>query len=198
MRTTVDIEEGLLDEVVKITGEKSKSKALNKALEDYIRRKRIQELRAALGTIDLVDNWYELRHMEPRLLMIIIDTSVWVQGFRLRAAPERLEVDRLLARDEAAVVGVVLAEVLQGARNPREFEELRGWLTALPYLEETRDTWARVGGLSYQMHRNGTPVSLLDLVIAALALEDNCAVYTLDEHFQRIPGLQLHQVGKTN
>ncbi|MBF8268103.1 MAG: Antitoxin of type system, VapB [Dehalococcoidia bacterium] len=66
MRTTVDIEEGLLEELVKLTGEKSKKKALNKALEEYIRRKRIQELRAALGTIDLVDNWYELRHMEPR------------------------------------------------------------------------------------------------------------------------------------
>ena len=66
MRTTLDIDEGHLEELVKLTGEKSKSKALNKALEEYIRRKRIQELRAALGTIDLVDNWYELRHMEPR------------------------------------------------------------------------------------------------------------------------------------
>lgn len=66
MRTTLDIDEGLLEELVKLTGEKSKSKALNKALEEYIRRRRIEELRAMLGTIDLVDNWYELRHMEPR------------------------------------------------------------------------------------------------------------------------------------
>ncbi|MBF8268104.1 MAG: PilT protein domain protein [Dehalococcoidia bacterium] len=129
--------------------------------------------------------------------MVIVDTSVWVQGFRLRAAPERSEVDRLLARDEAVMVGVVLAEVLQGARDPKEFEELRVWLTALPYLEETPDTWVRVGDLSYQLRRNGTPVSLLDLVIGVLALENNCAVYTLDEHFQRIPGLQLHQAGQT-
>ena len=66
MRITVDIDEGLLKEAVTLTGEKSKSKALNKALEDYIRRKKIDELRAMLGTIDLVDNWYELRHMDPR------------------------------------------------------------------------------------------------------------------------------------
>ena len=66
MRTTVDIEEGLLEELVKLTGEKSKNKALNKAIEEYVRRRRIEELRAMLGTIDLVDNWYELRHMEPR------------------------------------------------------------------------------------------------------------------------------------
>lgn len=66
MRTTVDIKEGLLEELVKLTGEKSKNKALNKAIEEYVRRRRIEELRAMLGTIDLVDNWYELRHMEPR------------------------------------------------------------------------------------------------------------------------------------
>jgi metal-responsive CopG/Arc/MetJ family transcriptional regulator len=66
MRTTLDLDEGLLEELVKLTGEKSRSKALNKALGEYVRRRRIEELRAALGTIDLVDNWYELRHVEPR------------------------------------------------------------------------------------------------------------------------------------
>ena len=130
--------------------------------------------------------------------MVIIDTSVWIQGFRLNAAPERLEVDRLLAGDEAAMVGVVLAEVLQGARNPRELEELRVWLTALPYLEETMDTWIRVGNLSYQLRRNGTSIPALDLLIGTLALEHGCAVYTLDEHFQRIPGLELYNAEKSD
>jgi predicted nucleic acid-binding protein len=127
--------------------------------------------------------------------MIVIDTSVWVQGFRVSAALERSEVDRLLARDEVAMVGVVMAEVLQGARNPEEFEELRTWLMALPYLEETRQTWVRVGDLSYQLRQRGLAVGVLDLVIATLALEHGCAVYSLDEHFQRIPGLVLYQAG---
>jgi UDP-N-acetylmuramyl pentapeptide synthase len=64
MRTTVDIEEGLMEELVKLTGEKSK--ALNKALEEYIRRKKIDKLWSMAGKMDLIDNWYELRHMEPR------------------------------------------------------------------------------------------------------------------------------------
>ena len=66
MRTTMDIDRKLLDDVVALTGEKTKGKAVSKALEEYIRKKRIEELRAMAGTIDLVDNWYELRHMEPR------------------------------------------------------------------------------------------------------------------------------------
>ncbi len=66
MRTTLEIDERLLEEVTQLTGEKSKGKAVNRALEEYIRNKRIEELRAMAGTVDLVDNWYELRHMEPR------------------------------------------------------------------------------------------------------------------------------------
>ncbi len=66
MRTTLDIDEKLLEDVAALTGEKKKGKAVSKALEEYIRRRRIEELRAMAGTIDLVDNWYEWRHMELR------------------------------------------------------------------------------------------------------------------------------------
>jgi hypothetical protein len=37
---------------------------------------------------------------------------------------------------------------------------------------------------------------MADLLIAVLAMEPDCPVYTLDEHFQRVPGLRLHQVGE--
>ncbi|MEE9284235.1 MAG: type II toxin-antitoxin system VapB family antitoxin [Dehalococcoidia bacterium] len=69
MRTTLDLDRRLLDEVTEMTGEKSKSRAVNKALEEFVRRKKIEELRKAIreGRFrDIEDNWYELRHMEPR------------------------------------------------------------------------------------------------------------------------------------
>ena len=65
MRTTIDVDERLMDQVEAITGEASKNKAVNKALEDYVRRVRIEELVASLGKLDLdLDDWYEFRHME--------------------------------------------------------------------------------------------------------------------------------------
>lgn len=65
MRTTIDVDERLLAQVAAITGESSKSKAVNKALEEYVRRVRIEELLASLGKLDLdLDDWYEFRHME--------------------------------------------------------------------------------------------------------------------------------------
>jgi Arc/MetJ family transcription regulator len=66
MRTTLEIDEKLIEDVTKVTGEKSLSKAVSKALDEYIRRKKIDRLWALAGRIDLVDSWYESRHTEPR------------------------------------------------------------------------------------------------------------------------------------
>ena len=64
MRTTLDVDADLLDAVVDTTGERSKSKAVNKALEEYIRRKRVAELREIAGNIALVNNLRELEALE--------------------------------------------------------------------------------------------------------------------------------------
>lgn len=65
MRTTIDVDRCLLDKVVEITGEASKSKAVSKALEEYVRRMRIEHLLGLLGKLDLdLDDWYEFRHLE--------------------------------------------------------------------------------------------------------------------------------------
>ncbi len=65
MRTTLELDEKLVAEVVTITKEKNKGKAVNKALSEYIRRIRTEELISMLGKTDLdLDDWYDLRHMD--------------------------------------------------------------------------------------------------------------------------------------
>ena len=58
MRTTLDIDTELLDSVLAATGEKTKSKAVNVALKEYIRRQLVQELIDSWGTI-VVDDYRE-------------------------------------------------------------------------------------------------------------------------------------------
>ena len=43
MRITVDIEENELNELLKLTGEKKKSSAVNKVVTDYLNRKKAKE-----------------------------------------------------------------------------------------------------------------------------------------------------------
>ena len=57
MRTTLDIDEDLLDAVAKATGERSKSKAVGKALEEYVRGRAYDKLLAMAGTMEFDEDW---------------------------------------------------------------------------------------------------------------------------------------------
>lgn len=61
MRTTLDIDSALLESVVEATGEKTKSRAVNAALQDYIRRMKIEELRSMAGKLPVDDTRAEQR-----------------------------------------------------------------------------------------------------------------------------------------
>ncbi len=43
MRITVDIDDAVLGELLKITGEKMKSPAVSRAVEEYVKRKKAKE-----------------------------------------------------------------------------------------------------------------------------------------------------------
>ena len=47
MRTTISIDPGMLAELVKVTGARSRSAALNRAAEEYVRRKKLTQLKDA-------------------------------------------------------------------------------------------------------------------------------------------------------
>ena len=66
MRTTLDIDSRLLDSVVSATGEKSKSRAVNSALKEYIRRKHVQELIDSWGTVIVDDHSPRALELEGR------------------------------------------------------------------------------------------------------------------------------------
>ena len=66
MRTTLDIDSALLDSVVEATGEKTKSRAVTTVLQDYVRRAKIEEIRAMAGKIPLEDTRAEQREADRR------------------------------------------------------------------------------------------------------------------------------------
>jgi predicted nucleic acid-binding protein len=124
--------------------------------------------------------------------VVLADTSVWIPFFNDPGSPQKRELDRLLDADGVALVGVVLAELIQGCRTAREAEVIASRLTALPFLETTFAVWRRAGELSFGLRRRGVTLPLSDLVVAAAAMEHRCRVYTLDPHFELVAGLPLH------
>jgi len=59
MRITVDIDEKILDQVTKLTGEKKKGPALSKAIEEYVRRKMAAEFGRMLLAGELAGSFAE-------------------------------------------------------------------------------------------------------------------------------------------
>lgn len=64
MRTTLDIDDKLLDEVVRISGKKGRSRAVQAALEEYVRQRRRELLLELPAQIGIEENWQDLREAE--------------------------------------------------------------------------------------------------------------------------------------
>jgi predicted nucleic acid-binding protein len=93
------------------------------------------------------------------------------------------------------VIGELLAGFSTGSRAAKNQKELSDFL-ALPqitHLVIDRRTAQRYADVYHGLQRAGTPVPTNDLWIAASALEFGFAVFTFDQHFRHILGLQFGQ-----
>ena len=64
MRTTLNIPDDLINEVQKVSGEKSKTKAIVKSMKEYIKQKKIMELLALKGKVGIDYDWEEEERSE--------------------------------------------------------------------------------------------------------------------------------------
>ena len=64
MRTTIDIDPEALEDALAATGEKSRSRVVNRALRELVRQRRLTELRELAGNIEIDDNLAELKELE--------------------------------------------------------------------------------------------------------------------------------------
>ena len=64
MRTTLNIDDDLLDQVMQYTESSNRSEAVRRALKAYIRQQELQQARAMRGTIEIDETWRELRALD--------------------------------------------------------------------------------------------------------------------------------------
>ncbi len=120
---------------------------------------------------------------------VLADTSVWIDYFRRGDSPAARTLDSLLEEKKVVLCGVVELELLQCAR-PAESEMLRELMTALPFIETERADFQRAGELLRELRDKGVQIPATDGVIAALCGRHGLALFTLDKHFEHIPGIK--------
>ena len=91
------------------------------------------------------------------------------------------------------ICGVVLFELVQGVRTEDEKAKVLDALSNLSYAEMTKDLWQKAGELSASVKKKGLNLPLSDIFIAALAIEHNLQIFTLDKHFEQIPTVKIYK-----
>ena len=123
---------------------------------------------------------------------VLVDTSIWIEYFNKPDSRAGESLENLLKERRVFCAGVVLTELLQGAKIEREFKLILESVTALPFLETKLTTWIDAGRISFSLRKKGITIPVTDIILASLALESHCLIFTLDPHFNKIPGIKLY------
>ncbi len=118
--------------------------------------------------------------------MILVDTSAWVEFLRDTGSPACIRVDELLA-DEIATCHPVRMEVLAGARDERNLQDLRGLLARASVVPTLPTDYEDAAALYRACRRRGETVrKLIDCLIAAHAIRTHLTLLHADSDFDVI------------
>jgi predicted nucleic acid-binding protein len=121
--------------------------------------------------------------------VILIDSSAWAEFLRATGSPLHLRV-RVLLQEEAelASTDVVVMEILAGARDGADRDQLRRLLYGLLFLPVEGPADYEAAADLYRLCRRGgeTPRKLGDCLIAAVAIRNDTELLCGDIDFLTI------------
>lgn len=121
--------------------------------------------------------------------MILLDSSAWVEYLRATGSPIHVRVRTgIESQERLASTDPVVMEILAGARDVRDRDELRRLLyrcTMLPV--EGPSDYEEAADLYRACRRHGvTPRKLTDCLIAAVAIRNDVPLLHTDSDFRAI------------
>jgi predicted nucleic acid-binding protein len=117
-----------------------------------------------------------------------IDTSVWIPYFRDGGAEFDDFIDALIDENRVHINGIVLAELLIGARSPAEIDRLSLALAGLKFVPSDRASYESAGRNGYALKRKGVSVPLSDVIISSDCIDHGLVLVESDRHYAAIAG----------
>jgi predicted nucleic acid-binding protein len=115
--------------------------------------------------------------------LVFIDTSSWILAFKGVDKKLSFLVDYLLKENRVATSGIVILELSYGVKSQREFRELKEEMKSLVYLEASENVWDKAYSTAFHARKRGITVPSTDILISALAAENDCTLLHSDKHF---------------
>ena len=121
---------------------------------------------------------------------ILVDTSVWSLALRRKTeslnATEKFivaELSELVREGRARLIGLVRQELLSGIKTMEQYEKLRLHLRFFPdELIDTSD-YEEAAKAGNRCRGKGIVVSIVDILICAVAIKREWAIFTTDPDF---------------
>lgn len=128
---------------------------------------------------------------DPAITALLLDTTVIIDVLRNRNRRRAWLEQQILAGKSLATSAICIAEIHSGLRpgeeaNTRAFLAYLEWIPVLPSMAE------HAGRMKADFSRRGRTYSLLDLLIAATAMEGGLALVTDNQKHFQIHGLTLY------
>jgi|WetSurMetagenome_2_1015567.scaffolds.fasta_scaffold309927_2 predicted nucleic acid-binding protein len=114
---------------------------------------------------------------------VLVDTSAWIDFFR-QNEPSHTIVQQLLNTGRVCSMGIIVAELMQGAKSEKGIAVLRDFTHVFEFLPEAHQDWIDAGYLSFKLRRRGKTFGLSDCFIAIVARKSGAVILTLDKHFK--------------
>jgi hypothetical protein len=115
--------------------------------------------------------------------MIIVDTSVWIEYLKGNEHYRNI-LPQYLREKHVVAISAVFGELLQGVKNKREYEIIRGFWESLPKMNEA-ELFIEAGKLSHKYKLYNVGVGLIDSYLLAAALKNDFALWSLDKKLNK-------------
>jgi predicted nucleic acid-binding protein len=116
-------------------------------------------------------------------MSVIVDTSIWIEYFKSGNSSEKL--DLLIDENLIVINDLILAELVPSlrVRNQQKLINLLNNINKLDLLIH----WDQIIEFQFECLKNGlNRISIPDLIIAQNAKQNQCEIYSLDNHFKLI------------
>jgi predicted nucleic acid-binding protein len=110
-------------------------------------------------------------------MRLLLDTSVLIDALRARRERRAWLADQLRSGHSLETSALNVAEVYAGMR-PEEEMQTKAFLGALLCHPITASAGEKAGRLKNQWARKGRTLTLADTMVAAVAIEQDCALVT--------------------
>jgi hypothetical protein len=119
---------------------------------------------------------------------LFVDTSVWSLALRRDRPGKAPEVTRLrealAGLEPVFTTGLVLQELLQGFRGPRDREAILERFAALPTIAPDRTDHVAAADVRNTCRRGGVQLGTIDALLIQLCLRHDLAMLALDDDYR--------------